>query len=266
MRFFLFRCLFVIVLAGWLPAFAGTDGLAEIQKRGVLRIGVSEFAPWTFINRAGQLEGFEIENGNQIAADIGVKVEFKKYSMNDLLVAAERDEVDLIAAGLAITPARALRVEFSLPYFESGVSYVTNRQLAPGIKTPMELNKKGYVVAVVGDTFSFRLAQQLYDVAELKTFSDSVNAEKELIEGRVHGYITSLPEARMLARRNPEVIDLPMDKPMLGSVAGFAVKRGNQTLLNFLNAWIVAHTADHMLPTAYQQWFADFNWIQHIKK
>lgn len=261
----LLRSLFILAALAGCAALLRADGLTEIQKRGVLRVGVSEFAPWTFVNRGGQLEGFEIDNGRELASDLGVKVEFKTYALDELLAAVDRGEIDVIAAGLAITPARALKVEFSNPYFESGTAYVTHRKLAPGVRFPGDLNKKGYVVAVVADTFSVGLAAELFDAATVKTFPDSVSAEKELLAGRVHGYFTSLPEAEMLITRNGDLLDFPSPRPLVGSVAGFAVKRGNQALLNFLNSWIAAHLADRMLPTSYKHWFGNFDWIQHVK-
>jgi ABC-type amino acid transport substrate-binding protein len=46
-----------------LPALALADGLADILARKTVRIGVCEFAPWTFTNRAGLLEGFAKRHG-----------------------------------------------------------------------------------------------------------------------------------------------------------------------------------------------------------
>ena len=258
-------CLAGFLTALLLPALALADGLADILARKTVRIGVCEFAPWTFTNRAGLLEGFEIDIGRQIAHDLGVTPEFKVYTLEALFDAADRGEIDFIAGGLAITPARALRVEFSMPYFESGTTLATNRRLAPGVKGPADLNRKGYVIAVLADTFSGGLAAQLFDVAEIKTFADGPAAEKELAEGRVHAYLTSVPDARIVARRHPEVVDLPLAAPLVKSVSGLAVKRGNQAVLNYLNAWVTSRWADNLLPSLAQYWFSGDEWTRNLK-
>ncbi len=103
-RLALLACL---VTALFLPALARADGLTDILQRKTVRIGVCEFAPWTFTSRAGQLEGFEIDVGRQIAHDLGVTPEFKVYSLDTIFDAVDRGEIDFIAGGLAITPARA---------------------------------------------------------------------------------------------------------------------------------------------------------------
>lgn len=255
-------CLACLLLA---PLALRADGLTEILARKTVRIGVCEFAPWTFTNRAGQLEGFEIDVGRQIAHDLGVTPEFKVYALDAIFDATERGEIDFIAGGLAITPARALRVEFSTPYFESGTTLATSRSLAPGVKGLADLNRPGYVIAIVADTYSAGLAGQLFDVAEIRTFADGPAAEKELAGGRVHAYFTSVPDARILARRHPDTVDLPLATPLVRSVSGLAVKRGNQAVLNYLNAWIAARWADNLLPSLANYWFSGDEWTRSLK-
>lgn len=264
MKTILQRLLLLALLV--LPALSRADGIKEIQARGTLRVGVCEFAPWTFTNRAGQLEGFEIDNGRQLAFDLGVTAEFKSYTLDAVFEAAEKGEIDLIAAGLAITPARALRVEFSNPYAESGTTLVVATKLAPGVTRPDQLNQKDFVVGVVADTFSVGLAQQLYDIATVKTFPDATAAEQELIAGKLHVYLTSVPEARILAARFPDRLAVPLTRPLVGSVSGFAVKRGNQALLNYVNAWIASRVADRSLNSSYENWFSTYDWISHLKQ
>ena len=236
------------------------DSLEDILERGSVRIGVAEFVPWTFRNRDGNLEGFEIDVGNLIAADMGVDADFRVYSLDDLFNAINAGEIDIIAAGLAITPGRALQVEFSIPYQSSGTTLVASKKLAPGAAGVYDLNKPGYTIMTVADTFSAGVALEIYDVAAIKVVADGPAAEKELVQGRAHGYMTSIADAGILVGHYPEQVYLPASEPVVGSVAGLAVKRGNQTLLNFLNAWIAANTANRWLPASHDYWFSGYDW------
>ena len=105
----LFIPLLLIIGAG--PASA--DVLDEILARGTIRVGVAEFAPWTIKTASGELIGFEIEFSTRLASDMGIKPEFKVYEWDDLIPALQKGEIDIIAAGMAITAARALQVEFT---------------------------------------------------------------------------------------------------------------------------------------------------------
>lgn len=256
--------IFALLLACLMsPGFAA--GLEDIANRGSVRIGVADFAPWTFTNRGDQLEGFEIDLGRMIGHDLGVKPEFKLLKLDDAFRALRAGEIDFIAAGLAITPQRAREVEFSIPYFRSGITLVTNRKKLPVVSRLTDLNRNGTMIAVVANTLSANLAQQLFDSATVKTLPDGEQARRELLEGRVHALLTSVPDANILARANAAVVQLPLSQPIVSSVAGFAVKPGNQQLLNFLNAWISSRQADGSLSQSYGYWFDNYDWTVHMK-
>jgi polar amino acid transport system substrate-binding protein len=256
----------ILLLALLLPAGAAADGLDDILERRSVRIGVCEFVPWTFVNRAGELEGFEVDVARQIAFDLGVTLEMKVYPLGDVFPAVDRGEIDLIAAGLAITPRRALLVEFSSPYNSSGGTVVTSRSAAPGIARLDDLNRPGFNVLIVPATFSAELTPQLFDVAKVVPIADRAAAERELLAGRAHGFLTSLPEARIMVLRNPEALEMPLAEPIAGSVAGLAVRRGNQAVLHYLNAWIASRTADGWLAKTRDYWFSGYDWTRHMKE
>ena len=62
--------------AGAKGAAAKEDLITEITKRGVMRVGLSIFVPWSFKDKDGVLRGFEIDVASKVAEDLGVKVEF----------------------------------------------------------------------------------------------------------------------------------------------------------------------------------------------
>lgn len=256
-----------LILTGLLLALCATaraDGLTDIVNRKTLRVGVADFAPWTFVNREGKTEGFEIDLTGQLAHDLGARVELKLAPLPELFAALERGEIDVIAAGLAITPARALQADFTLPYFESGATLVVARKLAPEIRTAEALNRQGLALGVVADTFSAGLAAQLYDAAELRTFPDRPTAEAELVAGRIQAMVTNIHDARILVRAHPDALALPIDAPLVRSVAGLAVKRGNQSVLNYLNAWITSRLADNFIPNLTNYWFSGYEWTRRM--
>ena len=46
--------------------------IEQIQKRGVLRVGMSTFVPWAMKDKTGNLIGFEIDVAKRLAKDTGV--------------------------------------------------------------------------------------------------------------------------------------------------------------------------------------------------
>jgi polar amino acid transport system substrate-binding protein len=76
--------------------------------------------------------------------------------------------------------------------------------------------------------------------------------------------VTAVPN--ILAARFPEQLAVPLARPLVGSVSAFALKRGNQALLNYLNAWVAARLADRSLTLASEHWFSNYDWISHLKQ
>jgi len=248
------------------PPLADADALDDIIERGTIRVGVAEFVPWTIKTKSGELIGFEVDVARKIASDMGVKPEFKVYEWEKIIPALQQGEVDVIAGGMAITPARALQVNFSQPLATSGVSIATNTSKTKDITSLKQLNDERVVITVVADTLALSVAQTFFDQADIKIHPTSVLAEKEVLEARAHAYVASVPEVNFLALRNASKIDVPMAEPIMASSEGLAVKKGEQELVNFLNAWVVAHQTDKWLESTRHYWFQTMDWVPEAKK
>ncbi|MFK8053856.1 MAG: transporter substrate-binding domain-containing protein [Woeseiaceae bacterium] len=248
------------------PVPAVADVLDNIIKRGTIRVGVAEIAPWTLRDANGELIGFEIDVAKKIAADMRVKADYKLYEWDDLVPALDRGEIDVIASGLTITPAHALQVNFSRPIATSGVSIATNTARTKDIKSLRDLDRKGVAIAVVADTLSANTAKNFFDEADVVAYASADLAEREVVSGRAFAYVASLPEVSFLALRNADAIDVPMNKPLVAASEGLAVKKGEQELLNFLNAWVTAHHSDRWLESTRDYWFQTMDWIQERQK
>lgn len=245
---------------------ANADVLDDILERGTIRVGVAEFVPWTLKNQAGELMGFEIDVARKVALDMGVKPEFKVYVWEDIIPALQKGEIDVIAGGMAITPARALQVNFSRSLAKSGIGLATNTRKTADIKTLKQLDAPGIVITTVKDTFAGGMAKVLFPKAKLKIFSVRTDAEKEILEGRAHAYLASMPEVQFLALKHADVVDLPMKEPLIANSEALAVKKGEQEFLNFLDAWVTARKADKWLSTTRSYWFETLDWTKEAAR
>jgi len=258
------RALPVLLLLVFTPANA--DVLDDILERKTMRVGVAEFVPWTMRAESGDLIGNEIDVARKIAEDMGVEAAFRVYDWDDMIPALERGDIDIIAGGMAITPARALRVNFTRPLADSGVGLVTNTSMTQEIGTLAELNDKDITIATVSNTLSASVAQTLFGDANIKVYQAPGEAAADLIGGRAHAYVGGMAEARFMAMQNSNKLDLPIDKPLLASSEALAVRKGEQQLLNFLDAWVTARRTDQWLQTTRDYWFGTLDWTERASK
>jgi polar amino acid transport system substrate-binding protein len=238
--------------------------LQQVRTNGTLRVGVTLFAPWAARAPNGDLIGFEVDVARQLAADMGVKAEVLPYELGRLIPALESGEIDVIAAGLTITPERALHVNFSSPYAEGGVALATHTKKTANVANLADLNSASYKVAAVSGSVAEELAKRLLPRAELKPFESVDAASAALIAGDVDAYLEDEPVPTFLALENPDTVDVPIDRPLLVSKAGFAVSKGDPDFLAFLNAWIVARDSDTWLPTTAAYWFKSLRWRNRL--
>jgi ABC-type amino acid transport substrate-binding protein len=83
-----------------------------------IKIAVKEFPPFVFKD----LRGFCIDMANSICKKNNLLLEFVYYkSVRDVLNAVESGECDINFSGITITTEREKRVDFSQPFFDSGL-------------------------------------------------------------------------------------------------------------------------------------------------
>jgi polar amino acid transport system substrate-binding protein len=249
-----------LVLAGE----AAARDLQDVLNTGTLRVGVTLFAPWAARGADGALLGFEVDVAQRLAADMGVKAQLLAYEVERLVPALEAGEIDLIAAGLTITPERALHVNFSQPYAESGIALATHSARTANVTDIGALDHEQFTIAAVEGSVGVQLTQRLWPSARMQVFPSVEAASEALLAGTVHGFVEDEPVPTFLALENPTIIDVPMSRPLLASRAGFAVNKGDPDFLAFLNAWIVAREADTWLPTTASYWFQSLRWRERL--
>jgi polar amino acid transport system substrate-binding protein len=263
---------FTVWVIGFLLLFAGMiqfvsvneaaarSNLETITKRGILRVGVSPFTPWVFKGKNGEWVGFEIDVAKKLAKDMGVTPKFISYDWEKLIPALNGGEIDIISAGMAITPQRALKVNFSSPYATSGISLATNIERTRHIKSVEELNRKAISIGVISATVSEGFAKRIFNKASIVAFKKSKEAENAIVTGKIHAYLEAKPIPRFIALDHPSKVDVPLSEPLLSTKAGFAINKGDPDFLNFLNSWIVAREADTWLTSTHDYWFKSLKW------
>jgi polar amino acid transport system substrate-binding protein len=254
----------IAVAACVLGGNAAARDLQEVLNAGTLRVGVTLFAPWAARAAGGELVGFEVDVARQLAADMGVEAQIFPYDVDRLIPALESGEIDVIAAGLTITPERALHVNFSAPYAESGIGLATHVERTASVTDVAALDSETFTIAAVEDSVGAELARRLWPRARVQVFPSIEAASGALLAGEVHGYVEDEPVPTFLALENPAVIDVPTGRPLLLSPAGFAVGKGDPDFLAFLNAWITAREADTWLPTTASYWFESLRWRERL--
>jgi len=271
---FLGLCLFLALL--FLPAaparaaslqqqMALESGVEQIMQRGALRVGFSTFVPWAMQDKSGNYIGFEIDVAERLAKDLGVKLELVPTQWSGIIPALLTGKFDIIIGGMSITAERAKKVNFSIPYYSTGMSLVADKTKAAGFSRLEDFNKAGVIiVARIGATAADAVKKYL-PKAELRLFDEEPQACQELLNGRAHALVSTAPLPATLALKKPDKLFLPLKENFTKEPNGFALRKGDPDTLNFVNSWISIVQAEGWIQERYHYWFETLDWEARLK-
>ena len=99
-------------------------GLASFANSQTIRIGTEgAYPPWNNINSAGDLEGAEIDFGNEACKRMGVTCEWVTQDWDGIIPALLQGKYDIIVAGMSITEERKEKVNFTTGYMTDGARF-----------------------------------------------------------------------------------------------------------------------------------------------
>ncbi|MBS1224637.1 MAG: putative amino acid transporter [Proteobacteria bacterium] len=243
---------------------AAAGVLETIKKRGAIRVGMSTFVPWAMRDKNGELIGYEIDVAKQLAEDMKVKAEFVPTAWDGIIPALLAGKFDVVIGGMSITPERNLTVNFTLPYANSGIHLVANKELAAGFKSLEDFNKPDVVLAVRRGATPATVAKRLMPKATLRQFDEDALALQEVLNGKAHAFITSTPTPAFEALKHPDKLFLPIPEPFVQGAEGFALRKGDPDALNFFNNWILLRQQDGWLKERHDYWFKTRDWATRV--
>jgi ABC-type amino acid transport substrate-binding protein len=230
------RRVLAAALAVWGLLASGTAGaadLAEIQKRGTLRVlaMVSDEEAYFVSQKEGPAPGFDLEVLDGFARLHGLRLRVVAIARWDALIPSLRkDQGDLIAGGFTDTESRRTQIAFSAEVFPTR-SVIMTRRPAAAVRSIEEL--KTHRVGTVRGTF---MEEDLAaaGVTNVDTSIPTGELPRALREGRITAAADGL-EAVLTARaKDPDLqCGLFLGRP---SSLAYGVRKSDAALHRALNS------------------------------
>ncbi|MCW0232092.1 MAG: transporter substrate-binding domain-containing protein [Ferrovibrio sp.] len=173
-----------LTVAGSARAQAGGT-LAEIKKRGSLRVGVTQAPPWYSKDpKTGEWNsGLGVSMGKAMAAVLGVKFEPVEVTWGTAIAALQGNKIDLMYM-LDATPERAAAVDFPQnPLLFYSMAVLARDDLA--VKTWQDLNKPEVRIAVPQASSMDKFLTETVGKAAIQRFPGNPEAIAAFQAGRV---------------------------------------------------------------------------------
>lgn len=231
--------------------------LQSILERGTLRVGTTgDFNPMSLKDTAtNTYKGFDIEATEQLAKDMGVKIEFVPTEFATLVPGLVADRYDMFAGGSSLGIARAKTIAFTDPYLEAGTVPLVLKSNAGKARSWADLNKKGVTIAVLLGTVFEEQAKAHFPLATIKAVEKPANGYAEVLAGRALATITSNIEAASLTQTYPSLqlvgntTDMRNKRPF-----AYPVQQGDHVWVTFLNNWIALKKSEGFFEGLEKKW------------
>ena len=210
---------------------ASFRSIADIKQSGKLIIGVfSDKAPFGYIDKDGNYQGYDVYFAERLAKDLGVKAEYISLEPANRVEYAKTGKVDIVLANFTVTKERAEQVDFALPYMKVALGVVSP---AKANITSIDQLKDKLLIVATGTTAETYFAKHHPEVKLLKfdQYTETFNA---LLDGRGAAFSTDNTEVLAWAMKNP---DFKVGITSLGDLDTIApaVQKGNKELLAYIN-------------------------------
>ena len=260
----------------------GVFGVASIANSQTIRIGTEgAYPPWNNLNSAGELEGAEIDFGNEACKRMGVTCEWVTQDWDGIIPALLQGKYDIIIAGMSITEERKEKVNFTTGYMTDGARFavlknsgLANLNIAGMAK--VNLNNAGgkeqaaigqLIAAMDGKTVCVQsstihqnfLEKHMSGAVDVKLYQAVDDHNLDLAAGRCDAVLADVGSIIDFMESDGGV-DVAFTGPtfsggVFGDGVGGAVRKEDTDILEMWNAAIAEMSKDGTTAEITKEWF-----------
>lgn len=212
-------------------------GVAAAQD--TLTFGTNaEFPPFEFVTAEGvidEFDGIDMVIAKTIAEENGMTAKISNMEFDSLLIALQSGQIDAVIAGMTITEERQEAVNFTTPYYTATQVMIVKE--GSDVKSAADLQGKKIVVVqgYTGETAIQGMGFTPNDYVALKKGSEAII---ELLNGKADVFVIDSATAANYVADNDDLVIIEDAEAFGTEEYGIAVKKGNEELLEKLNASI----------------------------
>ncbi len=218
----------------------GADELAKVEQAQQLSFALSgAYPPFNYVDDEGELVGFDVEIGKEIARRIGVEGKPVATAWDGIIAGLLAKRYTTIIGSMAITEERLKNIDFSDPYYRSGAQlFIKQGSQVKGIG-----DLKGKKVGVtLGTTFEGWLRKNAPEI-EVRTYKGVPQLIMETQSGRIDGFVSDRMIGLMAIQKNNFPLEM-VGELLYPELVGIALNKNNPQLLKAINGALSDMQAD----------------------
>ncbi len=232
--------------------------IERIERRGKILIGTTgDYRPLSFCEpETGEYWGFGIEMVREMAAELGVGIEFVKTSWPTLTadVLAEPQSFDLAIGGITITDARRETMLMSDGYLANGKTILCRKSEADRFQSLADLDKPEVRVMVNPGGLNEKFANENLSHATIIVYQKNEEIPTLVAEGKADVMITEITEAPYYVQADSRLAAPLLNEPFTHGEIGVLMRKGQDDLLLMVNNLIRKMKSDGSLRRLHEKY------------
>ena len=226
------------------------DLLRSILEKGVLRVGYSTVdMPFSYLNKEGDLVGYDIAFAHQLAIDLDCSLELILLNYDHLIEELNENKYDIVMSGIVMDEERLRYMDFVQPYLEQNTVVVTplkNKKAFENLERLQERTdlKVGAVGAYQG------VAKRRFPLATFVPM-DSIDP---FLEGQADVFLWPYLSAFIWSLDHPEYTVLDFNFQLGEKYLSYPVRGKSITWLNFVQNWLTLKKESGFTDQQYNYW------------
>ena len=217
-------------------------GLNKIRERGVLKVGTTgDYRPMSFPDPVtGGYGGFDAELAVDLAAGLGVGIEYVETSWPALMEDTLAGKFDLTLCGITVSDARKEQALMSDGYIENGKTILCRAEDAyryTGIET---VNRPEVRVMVNPGGLNEQFARENLPDAILMIHETNQDIPGLITAGGADIMITETAEAGSYTGQDARLAAPLIHEPFTHGEFGILMPKGSEDLLDYVNEFLRA--------------------------
>lgn len=216
---------FVLIALVFASGVIGFDSNYN-KREEQLVIGLqSGYPPFEFREAQGNIVGFDVEVGEELASRLGKKLVVKDMEFEGTILSLEQGKIDLIISGMNITPTRLKKI-LMVPYHgdtATSLSLIFWGDIPKGVYKLEDIATlpEGCVSVqsgAISETYMSR-----YPFIPLKSFEGALSPLMDVKYGKSTANLVESDVASYLKHQHPEISILEVPIPSEEQIAGFGI-------------------------------------------
>jgi ABC-type amino acid transport substrate-binding protein len=231
-------------------------GLKPINS-GKLTVGMNlQFKPEMYLDN-GEPAGYDVDLLKKLVPDLGVALNIQNLDFNGLIPGLQSKKFDMVSVGLSPTPERKKVVDFTRAYVPYALVLGVPAKDASSITSVDAMNASGKTITALQGSTGEQLAKKLFPKAKVQGFPDQNAAFLEVATGRadaivVEDYLLAQFQASNAGKLEKAAIAKPLDV----QYGSWAVPKGNDAFVKYLDTWLCKAQTDGTLEELYKKDFS----------